>query len=59
MEAPGRDKERRLGITQSWKGFGELSDPITLQAKEGVVARRGTETKGVSQEAPQPEKGQR
>lgn len=29
-----------------------------LQAKEGVVARRGTETKGVSQEAPQPEKGQ-
>lgn len=29
MEAPGRDKERRLGITQSWKGFGELSDPIT------------------------------
>lgn len=29
MEPPGRDKERRLGITQSWKGFGELSDPIT------------------------------
>ena len=29
MEAPGRDKEQRLGTTQSWKGFGELSDPIT------------------------------